>query len=487
MRNLIPLPTSTAPTEGVFTLTPATQIYLEPATPELMAIGEYLAEKLRPPTGYALEIVSGTPPAPGHIQLTIHNDDETLGEEGYELTITPDGVRLTAPRPAGLFRGIQTLRQCLPPAIDSAIAQPGPWTAPAGTVRDIPRFAWRGAMLDVARHFFPVEEVKRYMDLLAYYKINRFHLHLTDDQGWRIEIKKWPRLTEYGGSTQVGGGPGGYYTQADYADLVAYAARRYITLIPEIDLPGHTEAALAAYPELNCSERTPALYTDTKVGFSTLCVQNDLTYQFLDDVIGELAALTPGPYIHIGGDEAKATTFEDYVAFIPRVQAIVTKHGKQIIGWEEIGQSDLTPPFIAQQWFSYHAKRAARLGGQIILSPASKIYLDMKYDATTPLGLDWAGLSSVHNAYSWNPATYIDGLGEEQILGLESPLWTETVQTRADLDYLAFPRILGVTELGWSPARGRSWKEYQARLAAHGPRLTALGVNFYRSEEVAWE
>ena len=260
MTNLIPKPVLIKPAVGVFTLNADTRIYVDPPTPEVIAIGEYLAEKLRPATGYALPVL----PKPdrlerGHIVLAVTDGDLALGEERYELAITPDQITLTAVRPVGLFRGVQTIRQLLPPDIERASIQAGPWTLPAGTITDRPRFAWRGAMLDVARHFFSVEDVKRYIDLLAYYKMNRFHLHLTDDQGWRIEIKSWPKLATYGGSTAVDGAPGGYYTQADYADLVAYAQARYITIVPEIDLPGHTNAALASYPELNCDGKAPDL------------------------------------------------------------------------------------------------------------------------------------------------------------------------------------------------------------------------------------
>ena len=219
-----------------------------------------------------------------------------------------------------------------------------------GRISDSPRFAWRGAMLDVARHFFSVRDVTRFIDLLAYYKINRLHLHLTDDQGWRIQINSWPNLALYGGSLEVGGSPGGYYSQDDYAYIVNYAKQRYITIIPEIDMPGHITAALASYPELGCDGVAPELYTGTEGTKNSLCVNKDITYTFLKNVIGELAALTPGPYIHIGGDEAQATSTPDYISFIERVQSIVESKGKQAIGWEEIAQTRLLPTSIAQHW-----------------------------------------------------------------------------------------------------------------------------------------
>jgi hexosaminidase len=341
-------------------------------------------------------------------------------------------------------------------------------------------------MLDVARHFFPVNDVKRYLDLLAYYKLNRFHLHLTDDQGWRLVINSWPKLATYGGSKQVGGGPGGYYTQAEYADIVAYAQSRYIMVVPEIDMPGHTNAALASYAELNCNGIAPALYTGTNVGFSSLCTSKELTYQFLDDVLKELAALTPGPYIHIGGDEAQATRPDDYVSFIARVQAIVQAHGKQMIGWEEIAQARLLPTAVAQHWHSDLAQKAAQQGAQVIMSPASKSYLDMKYNAATSLGLSWAGYIEVPDAYNWDPAKAVSGVAESAILGVEAPLWSETIKTIRDIEFLAFPRLPGYAEIGWSPAAQRDWNEYKVRLGAHGPRLAAMGVNFYRSAQVPW-
>jgi hexosaminidase len=357
---------------------------------------------------------------------------------------------------------------------------------PAVSIRDTPRFEWRGAMLDVARHFFSVEDVKRYIDLISHYKMNRLHLHLTDDQGWRIEIKSWPRLTEFGGRTQVGGTGGGYYTQEQYKEIVEYARSRYITIVPEIDTPGHTNAALASYAELNSSEEAPALYTGTEVGFSTLWINSEITYRFLDDVIRELAALTPTPYIHIGGDEARSTPEADYKKFIKRFQEIVVAHGKTTVGWNEIGEAELLPGTIAQQWVGTGYENAKRQGAKIILSPANKVYLDMKYDASTPIGLDWAALISVKDAYDWDPGSYMDGLEEADILGLEAPLWTETVVTMKDIEYLSFPRVIGVAELAWS-SKGQNWEEYRQRLAAHGKRMEVMGINFYKSPDVDWE
>jgi hexosaminidase len=484
---VIPRPVAATATGGTFTLAADTQIYVHPAGDELIAIGQALAERLRPATGYALPVLpaEGAPTA-GNIYLTTSDADEGLGAEGYQLMISPDAVKLVAPQPAGLFYGVQTLRQLLPPAAESPEVQAGPWQLPAGTIRDLPRFEWRGAMLDVARHFFGVADVKRYIDLLAYYKLNRLHLHLSDDQGWRIQIDSWPNLTAHGGSTEVGGGPGGFYTQADYAEIVAYAQQRYIMIIPEIDLPGHTNAALASYPELNCDDIAPPLYTETRVGFSSLCFDKPITFQFVDDVVRELAAITPGPYIHIGGDEAAATNHDDYVRFIERFQEIVQSHGKRMIGWEEASQADLLPSSVVQYWHNPVVGRAVRRGAKVIMSPADRTYLDMKYDAATPLGLSWAGYVDVYRSYAWDPARAIADVSEDDILGVEAPIWSETLETMGDVESMAFPRLPGCAEIGWSPMMARDWEEYRIRLGAHGPRMEALGVNFHRAKSIPW-
>jgi hexosaminidase len=487
--SMIPLPVSVEPGTGVFTLPATSHIYVEPATTEIIAIGQYLADRLNPSTGYAIQVKPADGPSPpGNIYLTTTGGDPTLGEEGYELSITQEAVTLSAYQPTGLFRGLQTLRQLFPPAIESSEPQPGPWTIPSGTIRDYPRFAWRGAMLDVARHFFEVEDVKRFIDLMAYYKLNIFHLHLTDDQGWRIMLDSWPNLALIGGSSAVGSDPGGYYTFADYAQIVDYARQRYITVVPEIDMPGHTQAALASYAELNCDGVAPPLYTGTQVGFSSLCINKELTYAFVEDVIRELAAMTPGPYLHIGGDEASATPEGDYIRFIQRVQVIVSTYDKQMVGWEEIAKANLFSTTLVQHYLQGElAQQAAQQGVKIILSPASVAYMDMKYTSATPLGYDWAGTIEVPQAYNWDPASYIEGITESDILGIEAPLWSETLHTIEDVEFMAFPRLPGYAEIGWTPQSERNWDAYKLRLAAQGPRLSIMGVNFYASPSVPWQ
>ena len=484
---LVPQPVSITTVPGPpFTLTAATRILVQPGSEAAESAGHALARILRPSTGYPLPVVADDGSGDHDVLLRI-GGARGLGTEGYRLDVAAGAVVLSARTGAGLFHGVQTLRQLLPPRVEASTVQDGPWTIPGVHVTDHPRFAWRGAMLDVARHFFDLDEVKRYIDLLAMYKVNVLHLHLADDQGWRIEIDSWPRLATYGGSTEVGGGPGGYYTKEQYAELVQYAQDRHILVVPEIDMPGHTNAALASYAELNCDGVAPPLYTGTEVGFSSLCIDKEITYTFVDDVVRELAAMTPGPYIHIGGDEAHVTPHEDYVRFVNRVEGIVNSHGKRMSGWEEITGADVSPSSVAQFWFTpSEARDAAAKGMDVVMSPAQKAYLDMKYDASTPLGLSWAGFTNVQDSYEWDPATFVPGLPERAVLGPEAPLWSETLEDIDDIEFMAFPRMAGIAEIGWSPADGRSWQQYRPRLAEQGPRWDVMSVNYYRSPEVDW-
>lgn len=487
--SLIPKPVSVTSTGEYFVLKPNTDIYVQSGQVELENIGELLAERLRNPTGFPMEVKTVTDVPKKGIFLTLTGDEETdLGLEGYELTISRKLITLKSPHPAGIFRGIQTVRQLLPPEIEKSDKQEGPWEIATGTIRDFPVYSYRGAMLDVSRHFFGVDDVRRFIDFLALYKMNKLHLHLSDDQGWRIEIKSWPNLAQHGGSTQVGGGEGGYYTQEQYSDIVNYAKERYIDIVPEIDMPGHTNAALASYPELNCSGKATELYTGTSVGFSTLCTDKEITYKFIDDVIRELAALTPGQYIHIGGDESHATKVEDYIPFINRVQEIVALHGKNVLGWDEIALSTLKSDAVAQFWANVkNAKLAVEQGAKILMSPAKKAYIDMKYNRETTLGLRWAGLIEVDTAYLWDPATYAAGIGRDNITGIEAPLWTETITKMDDIEFMTFPRLPGYAEIGWTPADERKWDEYKLRLAKQGERFRALDINFYKSKVVPWD
>ena len=418
------------------------------------------------------------------ITLTL-DSGRGLGAEGYDLAVTSDAVTITASSSAGLFYGVQSFRQLLPTVVEHRDAYGRRLQAQPVRITDTPRYAWRGAMLDVSRHFLGVDDVKRYIDVMALYKLNRQHLHLSDDQGWRIEIPSRPNLTRHGGSTKVGGGPGGFYTQDDLRELVRYARDQYIEIVPEIDVPGHTNAALSSYPELNCDNVAPPLYTGIKVGFSALCVTRDEAYRFLTDVVNELAPIT-GPWFHIGGDEVEKLTHDQYLRFIERAEAIVRGAGKTMVGWGEIAPARLDTTTLVQHWRRDSSFVHAARGGRVIMSPSSRMYLDMKYDSTTILGLQWAGRIEVRDAYDWDPATFLQGVPGEAVYGVEAPLWAETLQKREDYEFMAFPRLVAVAEMGWTRQPARVWDDFRLRLAAHGPRLTALGVNFYRSPQIPW-
>lgn len=487
--SLIPKPVTVKSTGGFFELTSGSAIHISDKQPELIPVAQYLANQLNPATGYNFTVqVSAVLPAVNAILLEINDTLRQLGQEGYTLQITKEIVRISANTPEGIFRAIQTIRQLLPATIESNIQQKGPWKMATGTITDYPTYAYRGAMLDVARHFFGVEDVKRFIDLIAMYKMNVLHLHLADDQGWRIEIKSWPALTEIGSTTQVGGGKGGYYTQEDYKGLVQYAADRFITIVPEIDMPGHTNAALASIPELNPDNKPTALYTGMKVGFSTLQTNKEFTYQFLNDLFRELAAMTPGPYIHVGGDESHVTKKEDYIPFIERVQEIVNANGKLMIGWDETTQSALKSTTVAQYWSkAENATRGVAKGVKIIMSPAAKAYLDMKYNTKTKLGLHWAGYIEVDAGYNWDPATLVPGIKKENILGVEAPLWSETVTNINEIESLLFPRLPGYAEIGWTAGSQRSWEEYKIRLGHQAERFKIMGIDYYPSVKVPWK
>ncbi|MEV6271916.1 beta-N-acetylhexosaminidase [Kribbella sp. NPDC051936] len=483
---MIPQPTAQQPLpDETFTLQADATIGVD--DPAAQPIAERFAARLRGSTGFALPVQDGA----GTITLST-GGAESLGAEGYELRADASGVTITAAGAEGVFRGVTTLRQLLPAKAEAGSAQEGPWEIAGTTITDTPRYGYRGVMLDVTRHFFTVDQVKKFIDLVSLYKINRLHLHLSDDQGWRIQVDSWPRLTEYGGSLQVGGGAGGAYTKADFAEIVRYAAEHYLTVVPEIDTPGHTNAALASYPELNPDEVAPKLYTETEVGFSTLTVDKERTYEFLADVFREVAEQTPGGLLHLGGDEAHSTPHSDYLTFVPKAAELVIKQGKTVMGWHEIADAPLPAGTVVQYWGTEDEKaqalalKAVEQGARLVLSPANRAYLDMKYHEETPLGLQWAGLVSVEQSYSWNPATLIPNVPASAIDGVEAPLWTETLDDLDKVEFMTFPRLPGIAELGWSPESALDWTTYRDRLAEQGSRWEVLGVNFYRAPEIDW-
>ncbi|MFV0591256.1 MAG: beta-N-acetylhexosaminidase [Draconibacterium sp.] len=477
----IPEPVSVTATGTAFEIKSSTVIYVQEGSESLLSTAGILAAEIGKTTNKTTVQTVSKDPAKG-IYLAIEPNAE-LGAEGYELNIGKKLITIKGNDAAGCFYGVQTLLQTIP--VKASTEEP--LYVASGTVRDFPEFGYRGAMLDVARHFFPKEDVKRFIDLLAAYKMNILHLHLSDDQGWRIEIKSWPKLTEIGSTTQVGGGKGGFYTQEDYKEIVQYALDRNITIVPEIDMPGHTNAALASYAELNCDGKAKELYTGTKVGFSTLCTDKEVTYQFIDDVVKEISAITPGPYFHIGGDESHSTPLEDYIPFVNKVQDIVLKYNKKIIGWDEIAKATPVEGSTIQFWANVkNTTLGVEKGAQVIMSPAKYAYLDMQYDSTTHIGLHWAAYIEVDRGYKWDPATLVKGVSKENIKGIEAPLWSETVTNLDEIEYLVFPRLPGYAEIGWTAPEKRDWETYKLRLAKHGKRFEAMGIDYYKSKLVPW-
>ena len=501
---IIPIPSSIASASGSFEIDAESSVQLIGNSADLTRVGNFLAERLRPATGFDLPVSAET----GDIILELTNGEAS---EKYTMDISDDVVKISSTSEAGLYYGTQTLIKVLPVEIENTSVVDVDWTIGNGTISDEPEFAYRGSMLDVARHFISVADVKHYIDQMGSLKFNYLHLHLSDDQGWRIEIKSWPKLTEIGGKTEVGGTEGGFFTQADYTEIVKYAADRFITVVPEIDMPGHTNAAMASYAELNPGVNLPdgdfstmtegkidfdildknpepaEIYTGIEVGFSTFATNKEITYTFVEDVIKELVELTPGPYIHIGGDESHVTEKDDYIYFVERVQEIVTKYGKKSMGWDEIATAKLASGTVAQFWAKEeNANLAKEQGNQILMSPAKRAYLDMQYDSTTQLGLHWAAYIELDDAYNWNPSTYAEGINKSDILGVEAPLWTETLADRSDIEYMAFPRLAALAEVAWSSPDRRNWESFQKRVAIQGKRWDINGIGFYKSPKVNW-
>jgi len=535
---IIPAPQKMEIMKGQFRLVPVIRVVVDDASAET---GEYLAAKLRTATGYRVPIYKTDEPEKGVIELTTKGAKAELGPEGYELDVRPDAVSIKAPTQAGLFYGVQTLLQLFPPQIfASAPVTNIAWEIPfAAHIEDRPRFPWRGFMLDVSRHFFSKDEVKRVLDEMALHKLNMFHWHLTDDQGWRIEIKKYPKLTEIAawrkqslitppvdddGNRQedhehpawdvappTAFGPdrryGGFYTPDDIREVVAYATTRHITVVPEIEMPGHAIAALSAYPELGCGGNF-SVDVSAGVNKGVFCVGNDEVFKFLDDVLTEVFQLFPGKYIHVGGDEvsaaAKKATWGESPTCRARMKAeglktldelqgwftgqigkFVNAHGKTLIGWSEIAEAPLPQNAAVMDWIG-GAMQAATNGHDVVMTPTKYCYLDYYQSmdpASEPSGI--GGFMPLEKVYSFEPIP--NGLAPEfqsRILGGQCNLWTEYIPSLAHLEYMAFPRLCALAEVDWSPKASRDWNSFSQRLQIHEQRLEQLGVNYRRDSAV---
>ena len=482
---LIPYPNAVSPSVEVLNVNKIKLIQFDESNSTLLEMGLDLQSFWTAHTQLEVGLNNKSESNSNAISLEV-KDFSNQNEEFYKLQMGENQITILGQSAAGVYRGVKTLEQIISLSHLSGIQTIK--ALPTGTIEDAPVYGYRGAMLDVSRHFFSVKDVKRYIDLLSIYKINFLHLHLSDDQGWRIEIKAWPKLTSIGGMTEVGGAEGGFYTQLDYMEIVDYAQRRFITIVPEIDMPGHTNAALASYAELNCGNEIKELYTGMEVGFSSLCVDKELTYKFVSDVVSEISAMTPGAYFHIGGDESHVTPKKDYIKFMNRVIDIVKQNKKIPMGWDEIVLADIPEVTVAQYWAkAENAVMAMYKKANVLMSPASYAYLDMKYDSITKLGLKWAGYISVQKAYEWDPAGLVHELDPARIIGIEAPIWSETLENFDDIAQMAFPRLLGYSEIGWTKSEKRNWENYSLRLSYHSSTLDSLDVKFYPSSEVNWK
>lgn len=508
---LIPVPQECAFGDNAFRLTRSTTIGTDVANAELTAIAAYFNGKLNPATGYTLPVQEK-----GDIQLALVDEPE-LGDEGYRLAVETDKIRLEATQPAGIFYGVQTLLQMLPKEIRSSEVQPDVnWTIPCAQITDKPRFEWRGLMLDVSRHWFTKEEVMRYIDQLAEYKMNVFHWHLTDDQGWRIEIKSLPRLTEVGAwraervgdwwsrTPQQPGEPvtyGGYYTQEDIKEVLAYARQRYVRVIPEIDVPGHSLAALVAYPELACFKAPQAINVGNKfygIDENALCVGNEKTFEFLDKVFTEVAALFPDEYIHVGGDECfkgfwakcpkcqqrKRTEHlkdekELQSYFIHRLEGMLKQKGKRLIGWNEILEGGLAPEATVMSWQGMEGGiEAAKAHHHVIMTPTQHCYLDL-YQGEPSVEPVTYSMCRLTDCYRFNPVP--DSIPEGMVLGAQGNLWSEAVPTFRHAEYMTWPRGWALAEVLWSGPDKTDWNGFWPRVEKHFERAEAANIRYARS------
>lgn len=511
--HVIPEPVSVQEQPGDFIVD--NNVALITASPDKQLAGtlQWFSDRINTATGFRLKQTKQT--GGKAISIILKQGEK---EEGYTLAVTPEEVTLTAGAPAGVFYGLQTLLQLLPPDIESNKAITRTWTIPCATVTDYPRFGWRGLMLDVSRHFYTKEDVKRYIDEMAKYKYNTFHWHLSDDNGWRIEIKSLPELTKIGAwrvprtgrwgsfeSPQPGepATDGGFYTQEDIKEIIAYAQSRYITILPEIDVPAHSMAMIASYPNLSCTQLQYSVNPGShfyKTEDNALCIGNDSVFLVLDKVFTEIAALFPFNYVHVGGDEAfkgfwdkcprcrkrmeqehlkNVDELQSY--FVKRMEKMLKSKGKKLIGWDEILEGGLAPEATVMSWRGMKGGiEAAKQNHHVVMSPWDFCYLDL-YQGDPAAEPPTYGMCRLTDSYNYDPVP--EGVDEKFILGGQGNLWTESVSNYRHTQYMTWPRALALSEVYWSPKSKRNWDDFISRMEMEFVRMDTAHIKYSRS---AW-
>jgi hexosaminidase len=511
--NIIPQPVNEILNAGSFKLENNTVIYCNSA--ELLPVAAYMVAKISGATGFNLNIKEGSGKG---INFTISNSPEpTLGNEGYKLHVSPKNIELTANKANGIFYGVQSLLQMLPPQIKSSSSQKDvEWTIPCAEIEDSPRFSWRGLMLDVSRHFFTKEEVKAYIDQLAEYKMNVFHWHLTDDQGWRIEIKSLPKLTEIGAwrADRVGdwwkrepreeNEPvtyGGFYTQEDIKEVVQYAKDRFVEIVPEIDVPGHSLSTIVAYPEISCTHSVKEINVGNKfytVDENSVCVGKELTFEYLDKIFTEIAQLFPSDYIHVGGDECFKgfwskcpdcqkrikdenlnDTYELQSYFIKRMEKMLEAKNKKLVGWDEILEGGLAPNATVMSWRGMeNGIKAAKEGHQVIMTPTNHCYIDL-YQGEPSVEPATYSMCRLTDSYNFEPVP--EEVDPKLILGGQGNLWSEAIPTFRHAEYMTWPRGWALAEVFWTSKENKNWENFIHRVENHFVRADFGKINYARS------
>jgi hexosaminidase len=502
--SIIPKPASIKLGEGSYVVTDSTKIVIANNPRLLKQIAKYLADRFQTVTGFPFEIVTTSKRKSNSIILMLDDKLSRLGKEGYQLLVSEKMITIKAASAKGIFYGVQSLYQLFPPEVyDNKPVAGIDWSVPCVTIEDKPRFLWRGMHLDVCRHFFPVDFIKKYIDLLASYKINTFHWHLTEDQGWRIEIKKYPRLTEIGSMRKETTGDstphGGFYTQEQIREVVKYAKEKFVTIVPEIEMPGHSLAALAAYPELSCTGGPFEVGTKWGVFDDVYCAGNEKTFTFLKDVLSEILELFPGKYIHIGGDECPKTRWKNCPKcqwrmkvnhlknehelqsyFVWKIEKFLRSKRRRLVGWDEILEGGLTRGATVMSWRGTEGGiAAAKAGHDVIMTPNSHCYFDYYQGSEDKEPKAIGGFLPLDTVYAYEPVPpKLSAKRSKYILGAQGNVWTEYMPNEKHVEYMVLPRLLAMSEVVWSDKRSRNFDDFNTRLETHYSRLALRGYNY---------